>query len=226
MDILYILSCGHFFLQILREEYIVKQEAVRAEIERRTQALTVQVNGHAKVLKREEKRRTSSPIFQKRSQQSALDTLNHQRHGLREKAADLSEAYEDLNDSGRRLQKRLEVRERADARPCPKSGLWIKRRMFYSFQVVLQRVQAQVQGSSDAELRMTRGLQELSRRTKDLANALEQVRAKEKYQLRQVQETRRQRAANAASERGESRRLWHYCSTNLFMKVLANLSLL
>ena len=142
--------------EVLREEYVLRQEAARAEIDRRARALALQ----------------------KASQQSSLDGLNKQRHDLRERAADLSEAYEDLRDSGERLQGRLEV--------------------------VLQRVQAWVEGCSDAELRMSRELRDLQRRAKDLSNALEQVRAKEKYQLRQVQEARRQRTDAAGGGRNQA----------------------
>ncbi len=96
--------------QILREEYVLKQEAARAEIERRVATLQVQARWTTTFFFSTTltQKKWFFPL-QKSSQQSALDSLNARRRSLREKAADLSEAYEDLRDGGDALQKRLEI---------------------------------------------------------------------------------------------------------------------
>ncbi len=63
--------------------------------------------------------------------------------------------------------------------------------------MALQKIQRQVRGCSDAELKMGRELRDLQRRTRDLTNALEQLRMKERYQLRQAEEARQTQAAAA-----------------------------
>ena len=131
-----------FHSQILRTEYIGRLETVRGEIERKCD--------HLRALKA--------------SQAASVAALDREKAALRDKAADLSERYEDLNDGGSDLQRRLES--------------------------VLRRVQARCPVSSDAEMRMVRQLKEISRRSKDLANAMEQIRIKEKYQMRQIEEYR------------------------------------
>ena len=102
---------------------------------------------------------------QRVSQSKSINSIYKEKHELREKAADLSEKYEDLKDSGERLQSRVEI--------------------------VLQKIQSRLPVSSDAEIRMQRQLSELQRRTKDLANAMEQIKTKEKYQTRQTEVTRK-----------------------------------
>ncbi len=95
----------------------------------------------------------------RRSQASALTQVETQREGLRQRAAELSERYEDLHDSGARLQTRLDL--------------------------VLRKITSGAPSASDAELEMLRTLKELGRRRRDLSNSLDQVKAKEAYQLRQ-----------------------------------------
>ncbi len=73
--------------QILRDEYLSRLEAVRAEIERRVLKLRAQ----------------------KESQRSSLAAVAAEKSALRDKAADLSERYEDLRDSGAALTARLEL---------------------------------------------------------------------------------------------------------------------
>ena len=43
--------------------------------------------------------------------------------------------------------------------------------------------------TTDSEVRMQRQLQNVERKVKDLTNALEQIKAKERYQLRQIQQS-------------------------------------
>jgi predicted nucleic acid-binding Zn-ribbon protein len=130
--------------QTLREEYLLRLESVRIEITRRVAHLRMQ----------------------KASQLAALDKLNLEKAPLRDKAADLSERYEDLKDNGDRLTSRIEL--------------------------ALQRLQSQVPIGSDAELRMQRQLQELDRRTREMRNAMERIAAKEKYQMRQIEQRNEQ----------------------------------
>ncbi|TRY78269.1 hypothetical protein TCAL_10646 [Tigriopus californicus] len=128
--------------EVLRDEYIGKLEKARTEIEKKATYLA----------------------NLKKSQMVSVQTLEHQKQGLRDKAADLSERYEDLKDSKENQTKRLEI--------------------------LLQRIQCQLPLNSDAELKMQRKLVDIERRMHDLRNSMEQIRSKEKYQLRQIEQER------------------------------------
>lgn len=56
----------------------------------------------------------------------------------------------------------------------------------FRIELVLQKIQRLNPVDTDAELRMQRSLSDIERKLKDLKNGLEQVRQKEKYQLRQI----------------------------------------
>ena len=73
--------------QTLREEYLTRLEKARSEIERRVAHLRAQ----------------------KQSQAASLNKLNSEKSHLRDRAADLSERYEDLQDNGQRLRTRIEI---------------------------------------------------------------------------------------------------------------------
>lgn len=70
--------------QTLREEYLVRLEQARVEIDRRVSHLQ----------------------GQKTSQSKSLAVLGRERQGLRDKAGDLSEKYEDIKDNGDRITRR------------------------------------------------------------------------------------------------------------------------
>ena len=76
-----------FQLQTLREEYLTRLEKARSDIERRVAHLR----------------------SQKQSQAASLDKLNSEKTNLRDRAAVLSERYEDLQDNGQRLRTRIEI---------------------------------------------------------------------------------------------------------------------
>merc|ERR1712029_753360 len=99
----------------------------------------------------------------KRQQQSQLMKLRGEKKELTSKAASLSETYQDLRDNNERLSLRLEV--------------------------VLAKIQDQQTVRSDSELKMQRSLVEVGRKMNDLDNRMTQIKAKEKYQLRQIRET-------------------------------------
>ena len=61
---------------------------------------------------------------------------------------------------------------------------------FFRIELVLQKIGRQNPIGTDAELRMQRRLQDIERRLKDRKNGMEQVRQKEKYQLRQISAVR------------------------------------
>ena len=73
--------------QTLREEYLTRLEKARSDIERRVAHLR----------------------SQKQSQAASLDKLNSEKTNLRDRAAVLSERYEDLQDNGQRLRTRIEI---------------------------------------------------------------------------------------------------------------------
>ena len=140
--------------QTLREEYLARLENARAEIERRVAHLRAQ----------------------KQSQAASLERLSAEKCSLRERAADLSERYEDLQDNGQRLRARVEL--------------------------VLQKLQRQVPIGSDAELRMQRQLQELQRKTREMRSSMERIAAKEKYQMRQIDEENERRRGSGGGSGG------------------------
>jgi len=99
----------------------------------------------------------------KRQQQSQLMKLRGEKKELTSKAASLSETYQDLRDDNERLSSRLET--------------------------VLAKIQDQQTVRSDSELKMQRSLVEVGRKMNDLDNRMTQIKAKEKYQLRQIRES-------------------------------------
>lgn len=124
--------------KVLKEEYILKQEKARLEIEKRVVGLKER----------------------KKQQKVSLQKLTEERFNLRDKAAQLSEKYEDLRDSEDNLISRIET--------------------------VLNAIQRRLPVTSDSEVRMQRQLQSVERKVKDLTNALEQIKSKERYQMRQI----------------------------------------
>ena len=149
-DFVVLFNC--FQLQTLREEYLTRLEKARSDIERRVAHLR----------------------SQKQSQAASLDKLNSEKTNLRDRAAVLSERYEDLQDNGQRLRTRIEI--------------------------VLQKLQRQVPIGSDAELRMQRQLQDLERKTREMRSSMERIAAKERYQMRQIDEENQRRRSAAADK--------------------------
>lgn len=70
--------------QTLRDEYLIRLEKARVEIDRRVSHLQAQKLGQTK----------------------SLASLGREKQGLRNKAADLSEKYEDIKDNGDRITQR------------------------------------------------------------------------------------------------------------------------
>ena len=124
----------------MTEEYLSRLEKARAEIQRKVEILE----------------------SKKRKQQSSLIKLLETKKKLTSKAASLSEEYQDLQDNGENLSRRLES--------------------------VLSKIQDQQTLRSDSELKMQRRLMEIGRRMNDLQNGMTQIKSKEKYQLRQIRE--------------------------------------
>ncbi len=112
-------------LKVMRDEYLTKYEKARKEIEKKTAALDAR----------------------KAQQHMSLSRLMSEKFELRDKAAQLSERYEDLKDSGDNITSRLEA--------------------------VLSAIQRRLPVNSDAEVRMQRQLQEIDRKMKDLSNGKE-----------------------------------------------------
>lgn len=108
--------------KVLKEEYILKQEKARLEIEKRVVGLKER----------------------KKQQKVSLQKLTEERFNLRDKAAQLSEKYEDLRDSEDNLISRIET--------------------------VLNAIQRRLPVTSDSEVRMQRQLQSVERKVKDLTN--------------------------------------------------------
>ena len=127
--------------KVLREEYVDKFDQARSEIEKRVAGLEAR----------------------KRQQHLSLVKLAQERFALRDKAAQLSEKYEDLRDNAENFNIRIEA--------------------------VLNAIQRGLPITTDSEVRMQRQLQNVERKVKDLTNALEQIKAKERYQLRQIQQS-------------------------------------
>ena len=57
----------------------------------------------------------------------------------------------------------------------------------------------QVPIGSDAELRMQRQLLELERKTREMRSSMERIAAKEKYQMRQIDEEKERKSADKNS---------------------------
>ena len=60
---------------------------------------------------------------------------------------------------------------------------------------------SQVPIGSDAELRMQRQLQELERKTREMRSSMERIAAKEKYQMRQIDEENERRRGGGAGDK-------------------------
>merc|ERR1719411_803749 len=110
--------------------------------------------------RREIERRCASLEAKKTQQNMTLVKLTQERFQLRDKAAELSEKHEDLRDTQDNLMLRIEA--------------------------VLNSIQRRLPVASDSEIRMQRQLQGMERKMKDLVNAHEQIKGKERYQLRQI----------------------------------------
>lgn len=144
--------------QTLRDEYLIRLEKARVEIDRRVSHLQAQKLGQTK----------------------SLASLGREKQGLRNKAADLSEKYEDIKDNGDRITQRW------DNILTFKKTTYTTMKNHFRIELVLQKIQRLNPVDTDAELRMQRSLSDIERKLKDLKNGLEQVRQKEKYQLRQI----------------------------------------
>jgi len=107
-------------------------------------------------------RHVSTLDSRKTAQQTAINRLQREKRGLMDNATKLSETYDDLIMNNQTLSSRLEK--------------------------VLLDIQRQLPIRSDAELRMQRELQDVERKMKNLTNAMEQIRTKEKYQVRQIKQ--------------------------------------
>jgi chromosome segregation ATPase len=94
------------------------------------------------------------------SQETALAKLESDRAQLRRQAESLSERYEDVRDAGEQLTNRVEN--------------------------ILSAVQRRLPVTTDAELKMGRDVQQLSRQLCEIGEAVKQLRAKETYQRRQL----------------------------------------
>ena len=114
----------------------------------------------------------------KSHQMRSIEKLSSEKHNLREKAAELAERYEDLRDNSERQQKRVEI--------------------------VLQQIQSKLPGLSDAELKMVRTLKGYEKRTKDLTNTMEQIKAKKQYQLQQIESVKKGLSMKVQNDIGEN----------------------
>merc|ERR1739844_189450 len=110
--------------------------------------------------RREIERRCASLEAKKTQQHLTLAKLTKERFQLRDNAAELSEKHEDLRDTQDNLMLRIEA--------------------------VLNSIQRRLPVASDSEIRMQRQLQGMERKMKNLVNAHEQIKQKERYQLRQI----------------------------------------
>ena len=108
--------------KVLRDEYIGKLDKARKEIEKRVAGLETR----------------------KAQQHLSLSKLTEERFSLRDKAAQLSEKYEDIRDNQENQVSRIET--------------------------ILNVIQRRLPVASDAEIRMQRQLQSIERKVKDLAN--------------------------------------------------------
>ena len=85
-EVFSLLLTSPFIFKVLRDEYLVKLEVVRSELERRVSTLE----------------------NRKKAQLATIDRLRLEKEGLRNQAAKLSETYEDLNDANQKLTTRME----------------------------------------------------------------------------------------------------------------------
>lgn len=108
----------------------------------------------------EVERRVLDLAAKRSGQETSLCKLETDRNQLRLAAETLSERYEDVKDAGERLTRRVEK--------------------------VLSSVQRRLPVSSDAELNMARDLKQLERGSVETKGAVDQLRAKETYQRRQL----------------------------------------
>merc|ERR1719232_1944267 len=139
--------------------------------------------GKLEKARKEIEKRVAGLESRKGQQHLSLAKLTEERFSLRDRAAQVSEKYEDIRDNQSNLMLRLET--------------------------VLNMIQRRLPVTSDAEIRLQRQLQGIDRKTKDLAHALEQIKAKERYQMRQMKhspEKARSEAGSLAPNQVESMR--------------------
>ena len=68
----------------------------------------------------------------------------------------------------------------------------------YSFDIESHHPQVPI--GSDAELRMQRQLQDLERKTREMRGSMERIAAKERYQMRQIDDENHRRSADKATK--------------------------
>ena len=81
-------------------------------------------------------------------------------------------------------------------------------RLSSRLEAILAKIQDQQSVRSDSELKMQRALVEVGRKMNDLDNRMTQIKAKEKYQLRQIRESEdKARQGHSSSAEGTNKRL-------------------
>ena len=125
------------------------------------------------VVREKLEKRVATLESRKKAQQASIARLKYEKRGLMDNATKLSEIYDDLSVNNQKLSERLEQ--------------------------VLLKVQKQLPVRSDAELKMQRELQDIERKMKNLTNAMEQIRTKEKYQVRQITQSHETARAESGS---------------------------
>ncbi|CAB4067545.1 NUP88 [Lepeophtheirus salmonis] len=130
---------------------------------RSTQVLREEYLGRLKLVRTEIGIRVITLKRQKDQQKEMLKKLDDDRIILKDNAGLIAEKYEDLKDNGNSLISRIEV--------------------------VLQNIQKRLPISSDAELSMNKELVGVNKKMKELKLSLDQVKAKDKYQFKQIEKS-------------------------------------
>ncbi|XP_040572808.1 nuclear pore complex protein Nup88 [Lepeophtheirus salmonis] len=130
---------------------------------RSTQVLREEYLGRLKLVRTEIGIRVITLKRQKDQQKEMLKKLDDDRIILKDNAGIIAEKYEDLKDNGNSLISRIEV--------------------------VLQNIQKRLPISSDAELSMNKELVGVNKKMKELKLSLDQVKAKDKYQFKQIEKS-------------------------------------
>ena len=167
----------------MRQEYLAKLEGVQAEIER-----------HSATLK-----------TRKEAQQTAINRLQHEKRGLMETATKLSETYDDLTVNNQKLSSRLEkvllkvqqqlpVRSDAELR-MQRELLDVERKMnnlkngkFFWSDILGSYFNQNLNSPNSIALHFKNSICSFS--------AMEQIRTKEKYQVRQIKQEENNQSEN------------------------------
>jgi nuclear pore complex protein Nup88 len=145
---------------LMKSNEIMTSEECYEILARSTKVLREEYISRMEKARSENEKRTAGLKARKSQQIKSVSNLTDERFCLRENAAQLSEKYEDLRDNQDNLVSRIEA--------------------------VLHAIQRRLPVTSDSEVRMHRQLQNIEKKVKDLSNALEQIKAKERYQMKQI----------------------------------------